>query len=154
MTNTINRTVAIGLSLLILIFAGTAPAETGSEGLIKYRRALMKSLAGHLKASAEIVKGTVPYGDNLALHAEGMKALQKDLVRYFPEGTEQGETNAKPAIWRERAKFREKAEANKKAGADFAAAVAGGDTAVIGKTFGAVGKSCRGCHKSYRKKKN
>ena len=65
-----------------------------------------------------------------------------------------GKTRAKPDIWENADDFSQKIEAFKKSTADFLAAAKSGGAAKAGAKLGAVGDSCKGCHKKYRAKKS
>lgn len=123
-----------------------------AENYIKYRQAMMKAIGGHMGSSSQIVRGKVnPEGD-LAMHARALAALNSNLTRLFPEGSDFGETKAKEAIWEDWAKFEKAADAGKQATAAFADAVESGDEEKIAASFKDVGKSCKGCHKDFRQK--
>ncbi|GAB4348808.1 MAG: cytochrome c [Gammaproteobacteria bacterium] len=145
------RRKALGLGMVLsLAVAGTAIAD--SEGVIKYRQGVMKSLAGHMGAMAMIVRGKVDYGANLGEHARGLHALTRMVPALFPEGSDFGETGALPEIWKKPDDFRSKAEAAEQAAARLAEVAASGDRSAVGAAFKEVGKSCKGCHESYREK--
>lgn len=149
---------AIALISSVLATFGSAGvgalAGEHAESTIKYRRAVMKSLSGHIGAAFQIIKGSAPYDDELKIHANSLNAMLKDLAAYFPEGSGIGKTNAKPEIWNDLKAFNALAVSNKKAGAEFAAAVSSGDKAGIARTANTLLQSCKDCHKDYRVKKN
>jgi len=139
------------LTALLLACSAGVQAEQ-PENYIKYRQAMMKAIGGHTGGASQIVRGKVAPEGDLLMHALALAELNRKLVRLFPEGSDFGETKAKEAIWENWDKFQQAAEASEKATADFAAAVAGGDTKRIANAFKAVGKSCKGCHKDFREK--
>jgi cytochrome c556 len=141
---------SIGAAVLGLLAAGAATAAE-PEDLIKYRQGVMKSLGGHMSATALIVRGKVPYGARLEAHARGLAALSEDLAALFPEGSDFGETGAKAEVWSKREGF-EKASADAARAAQALVTAAGGkDSGAIARAFDGVGKTCKGCHDDYRK---
>jgi len=145
------KKLSIAMGAAILVCASGVQAEE-PENYIKYRQAMMKAIGGHTSAASQIVRGKVSPGDDLLMHALALAELSRNIPRLFPEGSDFGETKAKEAIWENRVKFEEAAEASKKANADFAAAAAGDDPRQIANAFKAVGDGCKGCHKDFRQK--
>lgn len=123
------------------------------EDIIKYRKAVMKSQAGHMGAAARIVKGKVAFADDLLYHAEALDASSKTAKNLFPPDSDFGETRAKPAVWEKRAAFEEAAEKAEQAAAAFLAAVKANDTGALAQKFSALSDGCKGCHKKFREKK-
>lgn len=87
------------------------------------------------------------------MHAQALDALLKDVPHLFPEGSDFGETDAKPAIWEKADEFKKAADDGSAAATAFLEAAQGGDTETISKTFEALGESCSGCHKPFRAKR-
>ena len=142
---------AITISVLALL-AGSLVHADEAENYIKYRQAMMKAIGGHMGAATQIVRGKVLPAGHLAMHAKALAELTADLPSLFPEGSDFGETQAKPEIWEQWDKFEQAAGAAKTATAQFADAVAGGDQATIAAAHKKVGEACKGCHKHYREK--
>lgn len=141
------------LPLLLLIGAAYAFEAIASEDMIKYRQAVMKSQGGHMSAAAQIIKGKVNFGSDLHYHAAALAASSMGLQKLFPEGSDFGETRAKPEIWTKGGEFEKAAKDGEKAAIAFLAAVKSNDTAAIAKTFGDLSEACKGCHKKFREKK-
>lgn len=125
-------------------------AGDNPENTIKYRQAVMKALAGHMGASAQIVRGKVALTDRLAHHASAISALSNGLGELFPEGSDFGETRALEAIWEQSEEFARLIGEAETAAGNFQEAVAAGDPAALGKSFKGLAESCKGCHKEYR----
>lgn len=124
------------------------------EPAIKYRQNVMSAMGGLVGASVGRLRDGFSYGPDMKSIADGLQALSKDIPALFPEGTDFGETKAKPAVWEKREKF-EKAAANLKDKVDaFAAAAKTGDRASSLKAFKAMGDACKGCHEDFRKEKH
>lgn len=135
----------------LLATIGAAQAAE-PENYIKYRQAVMQSNGGHMGASTQIVRGKVPEGAQLRMHAQALAELNANLTHLFPEGSDFGETEATEAIWKDWAKFEQAANAARDATAAFAAAVADGDNAKIAAAHKDVGQACKGCHEDFRQK--
>lgn len=136
-----------------LLITGTAQVQAEeAENYIKYRQAMMKAIGGHTGAISQIMRGKVAPEGDLLMHSLALAALNRNLTRLFPEGSDFGETKAKEAVWSDWAKFEQAAAEAKQATADLAAKAAGGDRRQIANAWKAVGKSCKGCHKEFREK--
>ena len=143
---------AAGAALIVIgVSAGHAADE--AENIIKYRQNVMKSIGGHIANIAAVAKGQVTYIENVSAHARALADMTKLVAPLFPEGTDTGKTNALPAIWTDRAKFDAALKANQAAAAAMVDAAATNDLATIQAALGKLGKSCGGCHKPFRKKK-
>lgn len=140
------------LTLAAMLLGSGAVHAVEPENYIAYREAVMKAIAGHMGASTQIVRGRIPAGDDLAMHAQALEKLTADIARLFPDGSDFGETKATPAVWEKRAEFDKAAIAARDAGSAFAAAVAGGDSAQIAAAHRELGQSCKGCHEDFRQK--
>lgn len=143
------RLAATALALLVLA-AGTAGAATPVDA-IKYRKAVMNTMAGHVGAISLIFSGKVEHQEYLLSHAEALAAAGDQLGKLFPAGSNEGDTAALPAVWSDAAAFQKAADAGKAATAALRDAVKSGDKAAIGKSLKPVFDSCKGCHDKFRK---
>ncbi len=152
MTARIKHVLTVVATVCTIVGLSTAHAADEPENIIKYRQNVMKGVGAHITNIAAVVKGQVTITDNLMTDAQGVANGLANVDKLFPAGTESGKTNALAAIWEDRAGF-SKALADAQAAAkNILDAVASNDITVIGKALGALGKSCGGCHKPYRKK--
>lgn len=132
-----------------IVVAAAAPAAA-KEPIADYRHALMDAIGGHTAALKEIITGKVPFASSARVHAEALAALAKMTEPVFPPGSGK-DTHALPAIW-------EKPDAFAKAMAQFQTAAAdlgrqaGAAPADMAPAFGALVKTCKGCHDDFRKK--
>lgn len=147
------RNVTAVLVGALLTLTGPVLAEPEPEDVIKYRRAVMKAQGGYMGAISQVVKGKVDYSGHLLEHALGLHALSKHVAEIFPEGSDFGETNALDAVWERPEDFKQAAKKSEEATAALVKAVETRDPNAIKARFGDVGKSCKGCHKDFRKKK-
>jgi len=139
----------------IALTAGTAlSVSADGKDSIKYRQAVMKAVGGHMGGSVAIIKGKVPYEGDLVAHARGLNDMANIAANAFKQKTEGGKTRAKSEIWEDADDFSDKIEDMKKATAAFLAAAKSGGPAAAGAKLGAVGDTCKGCHKKFRTKKS
>ena len=144
-----NKIALIAAALIVSVPAAQAEEP---ENYIKYRQAVMKAIGGHNGAASQVVRGNVSPEGALAMHADALAALTRDIASLFPEGSDFGETAAKPEVWSERAEFEKAAEDSGAAAAAFAESVSGGDAEKIAAAFKDLGETCKGCHKQFREK--
>ena len=146
------------LSIVLLTGAlalGTVAAQApdSPQGIIKYRKSVMKSQAGHLGAVGGIAKGQVPFREDLAAHAAALQSTSKMIVRIFPEGSGTGNTRAKPEIWTNRSEFEQVARKFEEETEKLVLIAESGHLGQVSSQFLAVAKACKACHKPFRKKK-
>jgi len=145
----LSRSLASGALVAVALATGGATAD---EGMIKYRQSVMKSNGGHLGAVVTIIKGEVPFTDDLQGHTQALAELAIIAGQVFPEGSGTGETRALPAIWEKPEDFKKAYEAYQTAAADLAK-TAETDPKAVPAAVGALGKTCKGCHDDFQKKK-
>lgn len=146
------------LFLAIAAFAclGTAlPAAAQfakPEDAVKYRKAAFTVMGAHFGRVAAMANGRVPFDAKAAAsNAEIATMMSKLPYAGFVDGSDKGDTKAKPEIWSERAKFDASATKMQDEMVRFNAAAKTGDLAAIKTAVGAVGQACKGCHDTYRK---
>ena len=144
--------------LAILAVAGAATALPAAaqfakpEDAIKYRKAAMTVMAAHFGRVAAMANGRVPFDAKAAAdNAEIATTMSRLPFAGFVDGTDKGDTKAKPEIWAEMDKFRAGATKMQDEMAKLNVAAKGGNLDAIKAAAGEVGKSCKGCHDNYRK---
>lgn len=133
--------------------AALAFADVASDA-IKMRRDLMKLDGERGKLLFGMMQGTTPFdaakateaaaGINIAGHT-----FATEFDKYFPAGSETGDTKASPDIWKNKADFIALAaamETDAKATADAAAQGLEAFKAPMGK----LGGDCKNCHEKYK----
>ncbi|TFH50707.1 MAG: cytochrome c [Lysobacterales bacterium] len=151
---TFTRTI-VTIGSAIALTAGSALSVSADEGdAIKYRKSVMQVNSGNIGGAVAIIKGKVPYKDDLVVFAEGLNSNAMLVPNAFKQKTTGGETQAKPEIWEDAADFQQKIKDFQAATADFLAAAKAGGPEAAGAKLGAVGDSCKGCHEKYRTKKS
>jgi cytochrome c556 len=140
------------LTAAAVLLVGAVPSHAQeAEDIIKYRNSVMEAYAGHMGASARIVRGRVDiYKGQLKMHADSMESIAKTVGTLFPVDSDFGDTRAKAEIWEQKDEFNKAVNANENAAVEFNKAVSGGDTEAIGKTFKALSDSCKSCHEKFR----
>ena len=101
--------LSIMSAALAFMLATPAQAQFAKpEDAIKYRKASLTVMAAHFGRLGAMANGRVPYDAKAAAeNAEVVSALAKLPWAAFGEGTDKGDTRAKPEIWKESAKFKE-----------------------------------------------
>ncbi len=119
------------------------------------RQEMMKKVGRAMGALAGIAKGEKPYDAEVVKTAlTTIDQVSLTFPDYFPAGSETGhDTEASPKIWEHMAEFKEKSHALSKE-AETALASLPADPAAVGAVLGPIGKSCGGCHETFRIKKN
>jgi len=122
------------------------------EDAIKYRKSVFTVMASHFGRVGAMVSGKAPF-DPKAAEANIEIATMMSKLPYvaFVEGTDKGETRAKPEIWAEMDKFKAAASTMQDEMAKLNAATKTGNLDTIKAQFGKVGQACKACHDNYRK---
>lgn len=151
------RTAGLFAGILLLaaqpLAAQQIPMEQ-VEAAIKYRQNVMKALGGLTGTAVGQLRDGFTHGPELTAVAAGLQALSADIPSLFPEGTDFGETEAKPEVWSERKAFEDSAAKAGEAVDAFAAAVRQGERKEMLGAFKKMGDACKGCHEDFREKKN
>lgn len=145
------------LSLLSAAMAVTLalPAQAQfakPEDAIKYRKNSLFVMQQHWARVGAMATGKVPFDAKQAQdNMEIVSTLAKLPWAAFGEGTDKGDTRAKPEIWKESAKFKEAADKFQAEVAKVNAATKTGNLDNLKAAFGTAGSSCKACHDSFRK---
>lgn len=144
------------LSCLAALAALTAAAPAAAqfqkpEHAIEYRKSAMFLIGQHFGRLGAMANGRVPFDAKAAAdNAAVVEFVSRLPWPAFGEGTDLGETKAKPAIWKEMPQFREKAQQMQDAVAKLNAAAKTGDLAQLKAAFGPTAQTCKACHDAYR----
>jgi len=133
-----------------------AAAQTAKpEDVIKFRKGLYTVVGWEIRPMAAMVKGETPFNKDLfARNATLIEHLAKVAPDAFVAGSDKGaETRARPEIWSDPDKFKIALTAFQTESAKMAE-VARTATTVdqVRGQFGALGKTCAGCHDNFRTK--
>ena len=138
-----------------LAFTLAAPAQAQfakPEDAIKYRKASFTVMSAHFGRLGAMANGRVPYDAKAAAeNAEVVSALAKLPWTAFGDGTDKGETRAKPEIWKESAKFKEASDKMVAEVGKLNTAAKAGNLDALKAAFGPAAASCKACHDNFRK---
>jgi cytochrome c556 len=140
------------VAVATLTFSSLASAQFAKpEDAIKYRKNALFVMQQHYARVGAMASGRVPFdakvaADNAAI-AESMSRLPWAA---FGEGTDKGETKAKPEIWKEQAKFKAASEKMQAEMSKLAAAAKTGNLDSVKAAFQATSGSCKACHDDFR----
>jgi cytochrome c556 len=124
-----------------------------AEDAIKYRKSALTVMGTHFYRIAAMVQGKVPFDAKAAAeNAEIVANMSKLPWAAFGEGTDAGDTKAKPEIWKDGAKFKAAAEKLQVESAKLLLAAQSGKEDAIKAAFGATGSTCKACHDDFRSK--
>ena len=146
----IKKVAALTVLLSFCFFVSSSLAD--SEGIIKYRKNVMKSSGGHMGAIVDILKNRLPLADHIVDHARSIQQNSKMTLAMFPKGTGLGNTKAKPAIWENWSKFESAVQDFERESVKLAKMAESGDMEALAKQVRATGKTCGGCHRNFRKR--
>jgi cytochrome c556 len=147
------RVVAALLLLACSAFLSTAFAQAKPEDAIKYRRGVFAVMGWNFGPMAAMAKGDRPWDAALfARNAQIVAYMSKLPLEGFVEGSETGQTKAKPEIWLDMEDFKAKLEKMQAEAAKLAEVAKQGDPAASKAQLGETGKACKACHDKYRNK--
>ena len=148
------KTAVRSLFVLAAVVAMASPAFAQfakPEDAIKYRKSALFVMSQNFGRVAGMANGRIPFDAKVAADSAAVAEYMSKLPwAAFGEGTDKGDTKAKPEIWKEHAKFQEAAEKMQAEMSKLAAAAKTGSLDNIKAAVGAVGGSCKNCHDSYR----
>ena len=146
----------------ILLLAGVAMAVAGGaaiaqvkpEILVKQRQAVMTLQGKYFGPIAGMASGKVtPYNaDIVARNATYLENLAQMAWDGFQPSTSDVKSAALPAVYSDAAGFQRAIDRLQAETAKLGALARARDEAGVKAQFGAVGKSCGGCHESFRVK--
>lgn len=121
------------------------------EDAVKYRKNALFVMQQNFARVAAMAGGKAPFDAKVAADS----AAAADFVAKLPwaafgEGTDKGDTKAKPEIWMEKAKFDDYAQKMQTEMGKLNAAAKTGNLDNIKAAVGAVGGSCKTCHDAFR----
>ena len=134
--------------LALLLFTQGSLADDSLE----YRQGVMNIFSWNLKPMGAAVKGEIPYdAEKFSRHARDLAAAASlNLLAGFPEGSDEGETDAKGEIWFEWNDFTAKLRDLQEKSSALEKAASSGDLNQIRPAFGATARTCKQCHKKYK----
>ena len=145
----------LGTLAALLAIACAMPAQAQfakPEDAIKYRKAGFNVMGAHFGRLGAMANGRAPYDAKAAQeNAEIVSVMAKLPWTAFGEGTDKGDTRAKPEIWKESAKFKDAADKMQAEIAKLNTAARAGNIDALKVAFGPAAASCKACHDAFRK---
>lgn len=140
-------------ALLMLAMGLPAQAQFAKpEDAIKYRKASFTVMAAHFGRLGAMANGRMPYDAKAAAdNADVVATLSKLPWAAFGEGTDKGDTRAKPEVWKEAAKYKEAADKMQAEIVKLNTAAKAGNIDALKVAFGPAAASCKACHDNFRK---
>lgn len=134
------------------LMAAPASAQFAKpEDAIKYRKSALFVMQQNFGRVAAMAAGKAPFDAKVAAESAAVAEFVGKLPwAAFGDGTDKGDTKAKPEIWTDRAKFNENAEKLQAELAKLNAAAKTGNLDSIKAAVGAVGGTCKACHDAFR----
>jgi cytochrome c556 len=119
---------------------------------LEYRQGLMDVYVWNIKPMGSMVKGKIPFdAEKFKHHATDLAtATTLDLLAGYPEGSNQGETDALDEIWLDWDDFTAMNEQMKEKAAELERISASGDLEKIRPAYKALAAACKQCHKKYK----
>ena len=123
------------------------------EDAIKYRKASFSVMGTHFGRLGAMAQGKVPFDAKAAAeNADIVASLAKLPWAAFVDGSDTGDTKAKPEIWKQSAKFKEAADKLQAESTKLAAAARSGKEDAFKAAFTATAGTCKSCHDDFRAK--
>jgi len=146
-------TMSCASALLMLAMGLPAQAQFAKpEDAIKYRKASFTVMSAHFGRVGAMASGRAPYDAKAAAeNADIAAAMSKLPWAAFTEGSDKGDTRAKPEIWKDSAKFKEAADKMQAELVKVSAAAKLGNLDALKTAFGPAGATCKNCHDNFRK---
>jgi len=147
------KLITVASALMALMLALPAAAQFAKpEDAIKYRKAAFTVMGNHFARVGAMASGRAPYDAKAALeNADIAAAMGKLPWAAFTEGSDKGETRAKPEIWKDSAKFKEAADKMQAELTKLDVAAKAGNLDALKTAFGPAAATCKGCHDNFRK---
>jgi cytochrome c556 len=134
-------------------YSAGALAQVKPEVLVKQRQAAMTLQGKYFGPMAAMAQDKAPFkADVVAYNASLLNALSRMPWDGFDESTKDVKSAALPAVFSDKAKFKEASDNLQAAVEKLVVASKGSDVAATKAAIGAVGKTCGGCHENFRQK--
>ena len=146
--------ISATLAVATLLACGPAAAQFKSaDDAIEYRQGALAVMGHHFGLVGAMANGKLPFDAKAAqVNADLVVTLAHLPWSGFIEGSDKGDTGAKPEVWSQADKFKADAQKLQDAAVKLAAAAKTGEQAAIKAAFGATGETCKSCHDDFRKK--
>lgn len=141
------------LAAAAVTLAAPAQAQFAKpEDAVKYRKAALTVMAAHFGRVAAMANGRMPFDAGAAAsNAATAEMMSKLPWAGFGDGTDKGDTKARPEVWSDKVKFTAAADKMQVEMTKLAVVAKGGNLDAIKAQVGATGASCKACHDDFRK---
>ena len=126
------------------------------EDAIKYRQSAMALQSAHLGRVFAMANGRVPFDAKAANDNIEIVSMLNTRLQFaaFIEGSDKGNTRAKPEIWAENDKWNAAVSKSQDDVTKLVVVGKSGNLDQIKAAVGGVGQSCKACHDNYQKPAN
>ncbi len=151
MTTALSLTLALSAATLSL---PAAAQFAKAEDAIKYRQGALAVMGTHFGRLGAMANGRMPHDAAVAAADADVVAVVSKLPWHaFGPGTDTGRANAaRPEIWTEQAKFKERADKLQAEMVKLVPAAKSGNLDQLKAAFGPAAQSCKACHDDFRKR--
>lgn len=150
------KKIAVVTAVTVALCAGSAFADKKRDPkkqAIKARQAAFTLMATNIGPLGAMAKGKKPFNqEEFAMRAANLQILSDMPWEFFIPDSHKGKSKSKKAVWENPDDFKKKADEFKQEVAKLVEASKGGDQKAMFMQVGATGKSCKSCHKEYKKK--
>ena len=148
-----SRRVLKSGAFVLLLLPVAVSAEDTPENIVKYRAAVMSSMAKHMKSTSMVVGGKVSVPGELEWHAAALAGAGKNLGSLWPEGSGPGkvESGSLETVWTTPEEFQQAVKQYQVETRALLELSKGSDMKASAAQFKKVGATCGGCHKAFRK---
>lgn len=129
-----------------LLAAETAPANE----VIKSRISNFRKIGKAFKYIRDELRAQDPSLPMIQQSAAQIESLGSQILSWFPPGTGQGETEAKPEVWTDRATFAQAQKSMYAEAQKMNQMARSGKKDAIAEQYRALGKACKNCHDTFR----
>ena len=142
------------LAATVLTMALPASAQFAkAEDAIKYRQSALFVMQQNFSRVAGMAAGKIPFDAKVAAESAAVaESMSKLPWAGFGPGTDKGDTEAKPEIWAQKAKFDDYAKKMETEMSKLAVAAKSGNLDNIKAAVGPTGGTCKSCHDDFRAK--
>ena len=142
------KIVLAGMAAAVTL-GGIAAGMAAMDDVIKQRRELMKHNRDMFVPLVKMVKGAQPFdAATVKKNAEAIAADLEKARKLFPEGSDQGDTRAKPEIWLLEDEFQKLFDTAIEKAKALAQVQKPDELAPAVMALG--GKGCKACHEKFR----
>jgi len=152
-----NRTwaaMAAGGCLAAMVSCNGWAESSRFEEAIKYRRAVMTMIKWHVDRIAPMVKNPQTFNrDEVLRNATYLEFLSKVAQEGFVPDSHEGDTKAKPEIWKDWSRFKSLGDKFQAEASKLREVAKTGDAAAVKAQLGEANKICKNCHDDFKSSK-